>query len=63
MVRRTFLIISVKNEAEHHVFSSSGGEAERPGSFCHVSVPCQIKGMDADENELLHFPEPLFRGD
>lgn len=41
---------------------SSGGETKRPSSVSDVSVPLQIKGMDLDENQLLHFPEPFFRG-
>lgn len=42
---------------------SSGGEDERPGVVCDVSVLLQIKRMDLDENEFLYVPEPFFRGD
>lgn len=42
---------------------SAGGEAEGSGSVCDVSVPLQITRMDLDENQLLHLPEPVFRGD
>ena len=41
----------------------AGGEAEGPGSVCDVPVPLQITRMALDENQLLHLPEPVFRGD
>lgn len=42
---------------------SSGGEAERSGFVRHVSVPGQIKRVDLDQDQLLHLPEPILRGD
>lgn len=41
---------------------SSGGEVEGPGSVGDVSVPHQIHRVDLNENQLLYFPEPVFRG-
>lgn len=40
----------------------TGGEAEGPGPFSDVPVSLQIKRVDLDENQLLHLPEPVFRG-
>lgn len=42
---------------------SAGGEAEGPGPVSHVSVSLQIQRVEPDENQLLHLPEPVLRGD
>lgn len=47
----------------HVALVSSGDEAEGPGFVSDVSLPLQIQRMDLDENQLLHLPKPVFRGD
>lgn len=42
---------------------STGGEAEGSGPVSDVPVSLQIERVDLDENQLLHLPESIFRGD